>query len=324
MKNDADWKKHLLASDAALEFLTSRTLVEAGFSTNSSMFSSGMKGDDRPISINAVGFTPFGNPDLITSDVSLHIDCQMRENTAGWLFFPDTNQPDFSEYTLGTTIRAIDEFSVNSLASDLTYEFEERLACAGHGLELGSNSDSDSIRLIDKFLRRFQFSLPQLFTHSINEVAYASAITSVPFFICPILVTNAPLYVANSEVSLDSLQRSKQLEDIAEQVPYLVTYRSIERVFEENCSREFGENLRFDLEYLQQLQSRKVAFGQAQLAPSDIINGLIEGERYLLDKYFSQFIVCNFEHLPSLLNYIKNLVSNTVDDNHPSEIMALH
>ena len=42
MKNDADWKKHLLASDAALEFLTSRTLVEAGFSTNSSMFSSGI------------------------------------------------------------------------------------------------------------------------------------------------------------------------------------------------------------------------------------------------------------------------------------------
>lgn len=172
MKNDADWKKHLLASDAALEFLTSRTLVEAGFSTNSSMFSSGMKGDDRPISINAVGFTPFGSPDLITSDVSLHIDCQMRENTASWLFFPDTNQPDFSEYTLGTTLRAIDEFSVNSLASDLTYEFEERLACAGHGLEVGSNCDSDSIRLIDKFLRRSQFSLPQLFTQSINEVAY--------------------------------------------------------------------------------------------------------------------------------------------------------
>lgn len=115
MKNDADWKTHLLASDAALEFLVSRTLVEAQFSTNSNMFSSGVKGDDRPISINAVGFTPFGNADLITSDVSLHIDCQMRENTASWLFFPDTNQRDFSEYTLGTTIRAIDEFSMNSL-----------------------------------------------------------------------------------------------------------------------------------------------------------------------------------------------------------------
>jgi len=317
MKNDADWKKHLLASQAALEFMVSRTLVEAGFSTSSSMFSSGMKDDDRPIPIEALGFTPFGDPNSITSDVSLHIDCQMRENAGKWLFFPNTNPPDFSEYTLGTTIRTIDEFSMNSLASDLTCEFDERVAFAAHGVELGSNSGHGSV---DKFLRRSQFSLPQLFTHCINQVAHASAITPVPIFICPILITNAPLYVANSEISLDSIQNSMQIEDVARQVPYLITYRGIERAFAEHCSREFGENLHFDMEYLQQLRCRKLVNGQTHSAPIDIMNGLIEGKRYLLDRYFSQFIVCNFEHLPLLLSDIKDVISSAMDDNEQRAI----
>ncbi|WP_289118074.1 hypothetical protein [uncultured Idiomarina sp.] len=324
MKNDADWKKHLLASDAALEFMVSRTLVEAGLSTNANMFTSGLKDDDRSIPIDGVGFAPLGNPNVITAEVSLHIDCQMRGDTARWLFFQDTNPPDFSEYTLGTTIRSIDEFSVSSLACNSTCEFEQSAILADHGVELGAASGDASGELIDKFLRRLQFSLPQLLTRCVNAAAYASVNPPLPFFICPILVTNSPLYVASSEISFESIQNSLKIEDIAEQVPYLVTRRSIDHIFEKHCAREFRENLQFDSEHLMQLESDKIKAGmRTGQAPSDIVESLIQGYKPLLDGYFSQYVVCNFEHLPLLLNDIKHVISSAMDDHEQKAIMNL-
>lgn len=323
MKNSMDLYEQLKTSNEALEFMVSRRLVEADLSPGARGISSGVECDDRPIPIQALGFSPFGNPNKITSCLHLHIDCQMRDDDSTWLFFPDSNQPDYSEFTLGCTIRTINEFSTRAVAPEQTCAFDENQRFAISGTEINNKADLPS-SFIDTALRRLQFSLPQQVTDCLNEVTHESFGPPIPTFICPILVTNAPIYIADAErfpaASLGALGSASGIEDVAEKVPYVVVHRGIDRNFKRHCEEEFGSHLEFDREYLKQLAvTQKGIGGLYNGAPLDVVNQLIGAEKHILTNYFSQFVVCSYEYLPMLLDEIKSTVSMAVDGYESTE-----
>ncbi|MDZ7820253.1 MAG: hypothetical protein U5K55_17370 [Aliarcobacter sp.] len=47
---------------------------------------------------------------------------------------------------------------------------------------------------------------------------------NVPFFISSILLTTSSLYVANTTFSIEKVKQASSIEDIGNEVPWLVTY----------------------------------------------------------------------------------------------------
>jgi hypothetical protein len=188
------WKDKLLSSGVPLEYQISRILTEHHFSVSSEYKYLRLdleSGHDKEFSvdISALGFTPFNDENECDSSVHLLVECKYRHEFKGWCFFPETNQPDYSNFTLGRTIRVIDEFSYWQIDSNSTVPFDENLDCCFKGVEIDFKNDIVTDSDIQRGLSQLQYALPRLF---IESILYGGG---EPVFLVPILVTSCKLYL---------------------------------------------------------------------------------------------------------------------------------
>lgn len=268
-------------------------------------------GQTKDFSVDLYGrlFFPTSNPNEVTASLELLIECKYRTPNKIWVFLPDVNRPDLP-LGHGSTIRAIDDFSLCRVLDDPIYRFDENvpLCYKGTEIDLANNTAYDSE--IRHGINQLQYALPRLITEEILFEVSENPEEVVPFFMLPILVTTAELRVLKQATTLTRVEGIHILEDITEKVPYLILFNSFGPDFVAHARRQFAQlaNIGFydnvvDIE--ERLRASGLEFYEFNL-PSAIGKYLAEGRR--LQEYCSHFIVCSFDTLPEMLSQVKQAI----------------
>jgi len=308
MANSTKWKSKLVSSSLPLEFEVAKLLVTHGFSITADYSyardDSGVV-KDFSVDLQAIAFLPFSNPNKITSQLKLLVECKQRHPNVRWLFFPDPNRPDFSPFTLGYTIRAIDEFSRKFFRPNATVEFDAQVPYCYKGIEV----DELDGRVYDAELKhgisQLQYALPRLLTNtalfSFNEQ---------PSLICPILLTTSELLVARHNLTTNSVEAANSLLDLAKPTPYVILYSDYGLDFEKHCVRECAQLEHLDPEAIEYLDAYRHEHGEYDSKlPSVVCKSLANGKRAKLISHFTQFVVCQMNSFDILIHNIKQVAS---------------
>lgn len=115
---------------------------------------------------------------------------------------------------------------------------------------------------------------------------------------------------------MQMVEEISSVEDIGAKVPYLLYYSDFGPDFENHCQIQFKElatlieDDRF-INFEKNIKDKNPDFYASEL-PSSICLGLANREKYYLNKYFTQFIVCNFKEFPKLIDIIKEAVNSGI------------
>ncbi len=311
MPDNLKWKKGLLSSGMPLEFEATSLLVSKGFAVNSDfkyteVNDSGVARDSS-VAIHAVSHIPFSDPDKTTARIDLLASCRHRRPDEAWLFLPDLNKPNFSPATPGNTIRVIDNFSPYTIESDASVTFDADLPVCQKGIEIDMETGNVSDSMFREGLIQLQYAIPRLLTE--NAILYLSLLPeqNVPFIFCPVLLTTAQLFVVNKDATTDQIEACSEIHDIATRVPYLIMYSDYGPDFEAQCMRECNKlkKLQRSDKAMAVEQKRARHYKSQQNLPFTIIEALVSGDRYYLNTFFTQFIICSNANFQTLVDTIK-------------------
>ena len=304
---NSKWKSNLLKSSLPLEYEVARDLVSAGFAVYPDYkyrrADSGVL-KEFSVDIEAMAFTPFSNPNKIESVVQLLIECKHRFPPVKWLFVPEPNTPDFAVAGPGHTLRCIDGFSRVMLNRNGTSGFDHDLAFCFKGTEVNTDGGEVHSAELQHGVAQLQFALPRLVSQGI---AWGD-----PVFFCPVLLTNAELFVCRKTMSGVDVEAADLL-DFSRKVPYLVLYVDYGPEFEEHCKAECQSllSLTRSKEIKELNEYRKRAGGKVHL-PLEMARSFARGERSYLVSYFTQFVVCHRPHFKALLRQLKKVISRAM------------
>lgn len=318
MSENSKWKSKLLSASFPLEFDTAKVLADKGFYIRSDYCYSRMDcgvNKDFSVDILATGFAPFDDPDTCVIDLELLVECKYRDRNTTWLFLPDVNKE--SLMTAGDFLRGFDNFSAFKFTNFERLEnFSiEKCQYAYKATEVKMGSDPkvyDSE--IKHGLSQLQYALPRLISEEIFMSGLSPGKDNHPFVICPILVTTAKLLVVNDIMSMSKVEQIDNIGELGEQVPYVIIEYDYGPDFERHCSEMFRDlaDLESD-EGVQELEELRINSKLEEYEfqyPSKIGISLANCERFKMHQYFLQFIVCNYDALPGLLDEIKLIVED--------------
>ncbi|MCP4350791.1 MAG: hypothetical protein GY795_35445 [Desulfobacterales bacterium] len=318
MPDNLKWKKGLLSSGMPLEFEAASILVSKGFAVNSDFKYTEVNDfgvvKDSSVALHASSDTPFSDSDKTAAHIDLLASCRHRRPDAAWLFMPDLNKPDFSPATRGNTIRVIDNFSPYTIESDAAITFDTDLPVCQKGIEIDLETGDSSDSVFRQGLVQLQYAIPRLLTE--NALLYLSLLPeqNLPFIFCPILLTTAQLFVINKDTTTDQIEACSEIHDIAAQVPYLIMYSDYGPDFEAQCIRECRR-----LKVLQKSdkamaveQKRARHYKSQHNLPFTIIEALTSGDRYYLNTFFTQFIICSNKNFQTLVDAIKKTAESAL------------
>lgn len=324
MSKDKNWKRNLLSSGLPLEFDAAKVLVSKGFSIDSDYTydrndseASGIS-KDFSVDIEASAYPPFDDENDIQATLRLLVECKYRYPNTTWLFFPDINRPDFSDFTAGYTLHVIDEFSPYTVDTHDCQDFESRLPVCYKGAEvrLGSKDQEVFDVEIRHAISQLRYALPQLLMHNISFQLNNHPDDNVPIIFCPILLTTADLSIVHETVTIEEVNRSENMSDISDEVPYLILTSGYGPDFENHCTKKFKKFTKLgDLDKVKKLEERRRQSSVETydfLYPSKIGESLANAERFFLRMYFNQFFICNFYEFPNFVDEIKDITSSTI------------
>lgn len=339
-KQIKDFKTKLLSSGLPLEFQVARILVSNGFDItpdfkySRSNYSVSQSHEDKyaekdfSVDIDA-DFSPFNvkRPGY-NERLNLLVECKYRHPGVSWLFFQDPNKPDETSLR-HFVLRFFDKFSPYEL--DIKhikhiFDFEEKIKSVYKGVDVcmcqGHNEEATDNQIL-RGLSQLQYALPRLITIMLSDemdsqILWHKSIEEdvkeiAPFFICPILVTNAEIFVAKKRVSIKDINSSNKLEDIATKVPYVDVFYGYGPEFENHCKKEFEplRNILNNKKFVTLNNMFVNAKGYEGLGwtPHNFLKALIEAKENPLRIFFTKFIVCSENKLPKLICEIKKEVN---------------
>lgn len=310
------WKSHLASSGVPLEFEAAKILAKKGFAVSADYtYARDDAGvvKDFSVDIEATGFTPFRNTNHLTSSVSLLVECKYRVPSTKWFFLPDPNTAEFYMGVSGDTLHAVDEFSPFKLDVGSTASFGADMVLCYKGVEINERGDVFE-REIKHGLSQLQYALPRLFTQKVMFSGGAGE-DSFPFFYCPILLTNADLIVAKEELTLRDIEKADSVTDLGERVPFFVIQQDFGPDFERHCLKECAP-----LGKLEELDHFRVLSGLRADSERGTVNdrwleickGLVNNEKYYINRFFTQFVVCNFNAFARLITHVKRTAMEAI------------
>lgn len=318
MSENNKWKSKLLSASFPLEFDTAKVLANKGFYIQSDYTYSRMDcgvNKDFSVDILASGTAPFDDPNKCVVDLELLVECKYRDRNTTWLFLPDVNKE--SLMTDGEFLRIFDNFSEFNFTSleKLEIFLSENCQYAYKATEVKMGSEPkvyDSE--IKHGLSQLQYALPRLISEKIFMTGLYPAEDNHPFVICPILVTTAKLLVVNELMSMSKVEQIDNIDELGEKVPYVIIEYDYGPDFERHCSEVFRglDDLESDegVQELEELRRNSKLKEYDFEYPSRIGISLADCERFRMHRYFLQFIVCNYDALPALLDEIKLIVED--------------
>jgi|CXWL01.1.fsa_nt_gi hypothetical protein len=306
------WKSRLLSSSVPMEHEIARILVDAGFSVQADYSYARVDATDAAavkdfsVDILARAFSPF-DEDRILASVSLLVECKHRNRGNKWLFFPDPNHADYSSFTLGQTIRGVDEFCQVVLPLNGTTTFDEDIPYCYKGVEVdlfnGIVTDSE----IKHGLSQLQYAQPQFLTYEIRFNVLGHDESNTPIYFCPILVTTSEIYLARSDLSISSIEGAESLDDFATAVPYIIIGADWTPDFDRHRTRECAplqELLPYFIE--SKIDAYRESIGEYKhRLPTNFCTTLIEPDGRSIQGLFSQTLVCSMHEFGALISKIK-------------------
>lgn len=316
-KEKRGWKDNLLSSSVPMEFEVSKLLVKHGFYTSAdySYTRHGAQGrDDFSVDLHASISLPYRRPNELTAELHLLIECKHRHRKNKWLFFPDPNRGDFSLFTLGHTLRVIDDFSPALLEDQPSMAFDSKAHFCLKGVEIDLSSGTVHDAEVRRGLAQLQYALPSLVADRIQGNLLMEPEDCHPFLYCPILLTTSEILVAKSDMTVANVEDADTLADLAAPVPWVVVYCGQTEDFQRHrqiaCSVLSRMVKSGAANWLDEVRKRSGV--RASVLPSAASRELTgDYSRANLGKYFGQFIVCSLTHFEALLCKLKAVASKT-------------
>lgn len=310
------WKSRLLSSSVPLEYEVARTLTEHQFAVDADYAYSRMDGDsskDFSVDISATAYPPYRG-EKILAEIHLLIECKHRHENTKWLFFPDPNTDEFATFRLGSTVRAVDEFSSTFFRSMATAKFDELGTVCLKGVEIDLSTGSVHDSEIRHGLYQLQFALPRLLSEAVTFNLRNLAEDRHPFFFCPILLTTASIHVAKAETSVRSVEAATALEDISAEEPFVLLHLDSTPEFEDHRARacERLSALAEEPFVLELDEIRKAGGAHHFELPSTKCANLADKNGGKFMEYFSQVVICQQSYLPTLISRIKDASGNAI------------
>ena len=316
MSTSLKWKSKLLSSGLPLEYEAASLLAAKGFAVSADYAyarnDSGLT-KDFSVDIHARAFPPFSDPNEISAELDLLVECKHRHSNVTWLFMPDPNKEDFSPLTGGYTLRSIDMFSRWFLPSGGTADFEREMEMCYKGMEIDGSDGRVYDSEIKHGLSQLQYALPRLLSDTALFNIYSHPDDNVPFLICPILLTTASLLVAARTLTRDKVQAARDVSDLGKQVPYLISYSDTGPDFDNHRQRACAGLIALhDNPTAQAINEHRLKNGEYSFrAPIVYGRSLGSGSGGRFPELFSQFVVCNVSHFADLVTRIRQIVSRT-------------
>ncbi|QGZ61660.1 Rossmann-fold NAD(P)-binding domain-containing protein [Paraburkholderia acidisoli] len=317
LKEKKSWKNNLLSSSVPMEFEVSKILVKHGFSTSAdySYTRHGAQGrDDFSVDLHASTYLPYRRPNEITTEFHLLIECKHRHRNNKWLFFPDPNLGEFSSFTLGHTLRVVDDFAPVMLEDQPSTSFDSKANFCLKGVEIDLNNGTVHDAEIRRGLAQLQYALPRLLTEAIEWNLGMFQEECYPFLFCPILLTTSEILVAKADTTIASVESADALADLATPAPWVVVHCEQTQDFQRHrqiaCDALSGlvESGATDWVDAVRKEAGVHEYGLPSAACEELTDGYSRGR---LGKYFGQFIVCSLPHFESLLSKLKAVAGKT-------------
>jgi hypothetical protein len=313
MSESNKWKSKLLSSSVPMEYEVAQILVEKDFSTDVDFSYTRMdSGLEKDFSVD-LRATSYIND--IQAVIELLVECKYRHPSNKWLFFEDPNDGDFSRFTLGYTLRAVDGFSWRFFPANATVAFDKNNCFCIKGVEVDTFNGGVHDSEIRHGLLQLQYALPRLLTDRISFEIYHPEDENSPFFFCPILLTTSPIFVARPGVKIGTVEQADRMEDFSTAAPWVVVHSDLTPEFERHRATQCAELLKIAGEpWVKELSMLREAKGEYKhRLPSEQLRMLSGQERGRPYEYFSQTIVCSLEHFPRLLQEIKRTTQSAAN-----------
>lgn len=320
MSDQAKWKHALLSSGLPLEMETANQLVSTGFTVQSDFNYSQSSEERTELDLHALSCTPFKKPDEPdTSRVELLIACRQTGRDRAWIFAKDPNAQNLSPVKPEYAIRVVDHFSPWVLKPDKSFCFDKTPACMkgieidmktgqlfGQGADRGFKSDIEKLRN----------AIPPLLAD--NAIFYMSGQPeqNIPFFFCPILLTDANLFIMRDDSSVSNIESADHIHEAADPTPFLILHSDYDLKFKSFCTDECTR-----MKVLQRSdkcqrveQKRARYFQRITDLPFYVIDALVEGLPDYMNRFFTHFIICQHTWFPELADTIKKKVESVVEN----------
>lgn len=184
MSESNKWKSKLLSSSVPMEYEVAQILVEKDFSTDVDFsytrMDSGLE-KDFSVDLRATSYIK-SQDDNFLAVIELLVECKYRHPSNKWLFFEDPNDGDFSPFTLGYTLRAVDDFSWQFFPANATVAFDISNCFCIKGVEVDTSSGGVYDSEIRHGLLQLQYALPRLLTDRISFEIFHPEDENTPFF----------------------------------------------------------------------------------------------------------------------------------------------
>lgn len=315
------WKSHLLSSGLPLEFAVARILASKRFAVEADYTYAREDAGilkDFSVDISAWGFPPVADPDELTAELRLLVECKYRHDGTRWLFTPDPNDPDFA-VVQRRPISMWTEFTWRNLDRRPLNQLQETLGVALKGTEIRGDGVFDSE--LRHGALQLQYALPRLLSEAIDFNLTSHPEDNHPFLLLPILVTTAELWMATEDWGVEQVRAAEDLSDFADSLPYLVLHSYPGPDFVRHAHRELeGLKELTDHDSLDSLE--KIAASEdvpEYQRPMATLDRIISGRGNTYSHFFSAFLVCSVGALPPLIDEICTTVEGMHIDGPGSE-----
>lgn len=312
------WKDKLLSSSIPLEYEMAKILAKNKFSIDLDYSYKRYDNDlekEFSIDIKACGYYPFNMSASIKLEFDLLIECKYRNPNVSWLFIEDVNIEEFTSFSSRGVVKLIDEFSGYTIKNRGSNLLDIRTCLKG--VEINTQSGDVHDIGISHGINQLTYCLPQLVKQHIFGSLVGHLDDNHPYIVCPILITTADLRILNNNFSIASLNKSKSLDEISTEVPYLKFYSNVYPSFKEHCKNTFKGILDSDnknrYEYFKNLRKNdlsKLIDRKAGNMNSNPELLLIELQNSFGNDLFKETLICNFKHFPTLLKEVKKQISS--------------
>ena len=315
------WKSRFLSSSVPLEFEVAKTLTNLKFNVSydySYLRKDGLEAKEFSTDILGQIYFPTNNKDIVNASLAVIAECKYRDEGKKWIFVPELYHQDSTKFVIGNTIRAFGEMSKDEVNTNLFFDFDRGFESTMKGIEININTGEVFDKDVKHGINQLKFALPYLIKDSLEFNMYGHIDDAKPWYVLPILVTNADLYVLRKEFSIDLLKTIDNIEDISDKVPYLILNSDIGPDFTGHHRMVF-ENFFADNKgntSLKSLDESQMKFKDGELgiynSPIDLCRELDESNKWTLIKYYSQFFVCSLDNFETLIKDIIEVVPKSI------------
>lgn len=314
------WKSKLLASGLPLEHEATVQLRKMGFHVDGEFpytRHGGPHAEDCSVDLISVGYLPLEDNSSFSARLILLVECKHRSDSKAWLFTPDINEPDFSPSWPGG-VRYFRHFTTYTVEERPVFDLNASPDPVLKGVEINLESGETFDRDIKHGVNQLRYALPSAIHREVLNNLDAHPEDCRPFFILPILVTNAAVFVSREDFSTAAVKDASSFDDLVSPRTWLDLHMDHSESFRQHCMNTFSDLSRlrpggigqrsFDAIYQSLDESKREMFSPfADLWALSRGLGLM-GQRNI----FKQFWICTAAAFPDIVQRVAAAVSAAV------------